>query len=98
MERLVFIVSQERLELFESLKRVLASEKAVDIILDRRVVKRRHREEPPAAERRRFARRSKAHQNAQIHAPGWTPVRLPQGILGVYPGGAGGGPGPPGTF
>jgi len=77
MERLVFIVSQERRELFESLKRVLASERAVDIILDRRVVKRRHREEPPAAERRRFARRSKAHENAEIHARGWTVVRLP---------------------
>jgi hypothetical protein len=77
MERLVFIVSQERRELFESLRRVLASEKAVDIILDRRVVKRRHREEPPAAERRRFARRSKAHENAEIHARGWTVVRLP---------------------
>src|SRR5438445_11537555 len=77
MERLVFIVSQERRELFESLKRVLASERAVDIILDRRVVKRRHREEPPAAERRRFARRPKAPENAEINARCWTVVRFP---------------------
>ena len=77
MERLVFIVSQERRELFESLKRLLSSEKAVEIILDRRVVKRRRRQEPPAAERRRFARRSKLGEDAEIHGRGWTVVRLP---------------------
>src|SRR2546425_13326445 len=98
MERLVFIVSQERRELFESLKRVLASERAVDIILDRRVVKRRHREEPPAAERRRVARRSKAAENAQIHARGRALVRLPEENFGGYAGGARGGPDPPGTL
>src|SRR2546426_12465414 len=96
MERLVFIVSQERLELFESLKRVLASERAVDIILDRRVVKRRHREEPPAAERRRVARRSKAPRNAEIPAPGRAGVRPPSGIFDGGAGGAGGGAGPRG--
>ena len=77
MERLVFIVSQERRELFETLRRVLANERGVDIILDRRVVKRRHREEPPQAERRRFGRRSRAYEDAEIHARGWTVVRLP---------------------
>src|SRR2546428_10273808 len=69
MERLVFIVSQERRELFESLKRVLASERAVDIILDRRVVKRRHREEPPAAERPRVARPPEGHREARNPPP-----------------------------
>ena len=77
MERLLFIVSSERRELYENLRHVLAHEKGVDIILNRRRVKRRRREEPPAADRRRFARRSRSHEDVEIHARGWTVVRLP---------------------
>jgi len=77
MERLLFIVSQERRELYENLRHILAREKGVDIILNRRRVKRRRREEPPAADRRRFARRSRSHEDVEIHARGWTVVRLP---------------------
>src|SRR5207245_1560996 len=77
MERLLFIVSSERRELYENLRHVLAHEKGVDIILNRRRVKRRRREEPPAADRRRFARRSRPHEDVEIHARGWTVVRLP---------------------
>ena len=77
MERLLFIVSQERRELYENLRHVLAHEKGVDIILNRRRVKRRRREEPPAADRRRFARRSRSPEDVEIHARGWTVVRLP---------------------
>jgi hypothetical protein len=76
MERLLFIVAQERRDLYEALRTVLASEKGVEVILDRRVVKRRHREEPPAAERRRFGRRGRSPEEAEIHARGWTVVRL----------------------
>ena len=77
MERLVFIVSQERRELYESLRKVLANEKGVDVVLDRRVMKRRRREEPPAAERRRFGRRARSLEEAEVNARGWTVVRLP---------------------
>jgi hypothetical protein len=77
MERLVFIVSHERRELFESLRQLLANEKAVDVILDRRVVRRRRREEPLAADRRRFARRARPREDVELHARGWTVVRLP---------------------
>ena len=43
MERLLFIVSQSRRELYESLRVVLGQERDVEVILDRRVVKRRRR-------------------------------------------------------
>ena len=77
MERLLFIVSQERRELYETLRQILAREKAVEIILDRRRLRRRGREEPPAADRRRFARRSRPREDLELHARGWTVVRLP---------------------
>ncbi len=77
MERLLFIVGQERRDLYEALRKVLANEKSVDVILERRVVKRRKREEPPAAERRRFGRRGRSLEEVEIHARGWTVVRLP---------------------
>jgi hypothetical protein len=77
MERLIFIVAQDRRELYESLRKVLVNEKGVDVVLDRRVVKRRRREEPPAAERRRFGRRARSLEDAEVHARGWTVVRLP---------------------
>jgi hypothetical protein len=76
MERLLFIVSQKRRDLYDALRAVLANEKGVEVILDRRVVKRRQREEPPAAERRRFGRRARSLEEAEVHARGWTVVRL----------------------
>ena len=45
MERLLFIVSQGRRELYDSLRVVLGQERGVEVILDRRVVKRRRRHE-----------------------------------------------------
>ena len=50
MERLLFIVADARRDLYEALRKVLASEKGVEVILDRRVVRRRHREEPAAGD------------------------------------------------
>ena len=78
MERLLFIVSQERRELYDSLRVVLGQERSVEVILDRRVVKRRRRHEaPPAMERRRFGRRGLRIEDAEIETRGWTVVRLP---------------------
>ena len=78
MERLLFIVSQGRRELYDSLRVVLGQERGVEVILDRRVVKRRRRHEaPPALERRRFGRRGRRIEDAEIETRGWTVVRLP---------------------
>ena len=78
MERLLFIVSQGRRELYDSLRVVLGQERGVEVILDRRVVKRRRRHEAsPALERRRFGRRGRRIEDAEIETRGWTVVRLP---------------------
>jgi len=78
MERLLFIVSQGRRELYDSLRVVLGQERGVEVILDRRVVKRRRRHEArPAMERRRFGRRGRRLEDAEIEIRGWTVVRLP---------------------
>jgi hypothetical protein len=77
VERLLFIVSQGRRELYESLRVVLGQERGVEVILDRRVVKRRRHEVPPATERRRYGRRGRPLEDAEIQVRGWTVVRLP---------------------
>lgn len=77
MERLLFVVSQQRRDLYDALRNVLANEKGVEVILDRRVVRRRQREEPPAAEKRRFGRRTRSLEESEVRTRGWTVVRLP---------------------
>ena len=78
MERLLFIVSQGRRELYDSLRVMLGPERGVEVILDRRVVKRRRRHEAlPPMERRRFGRRGRRSEDAEMETRGWTVVRLP---------------------
>ena len=77
VERLLFIVSQGRRELYDSLRVVFGQERGVDVILDRRVVKRRRHEAPPSTERRRYGRRGRHLEDAEIQTRGWTIVRLP---------------------
>jgi hypothetical protein len=77
VERLLFIVSQGRRELYESLRVVLGQERGVEVILDRREFKRRRHEVPPTTERRRYGRRGRHLEDAEIRTRGWTVVRLP---------------------
>jgi hypothetical protein len=78
VERLLFIVSQGRRELYDSLRVVLGQERGVEVILDRRAVKRRRRHEvPPAMERRRYGRRARPLEETEIETRGWTVVRMP---------------------
>ena len=77
MDRLLFIVSQGRRQLYDALKQVLSLEKDVEVILDRREVKRRRHEAPHAMERRRYGRRGRPREDAEIQVRGWTVVRLP---------------------
>ena len=70
MERLLFIVSQGRRELYESLRVVLGQERGVEVILDRRVVKRRRHEMPPSTERRRYGRRGRHLEDAELQVRG----------------------------
>ena len=77
MERLLFIVSQGRRELYESLRVVLGQERGVEVILDRREVKRRRHELPPSTERRRYGCRARPREDSDMQIRGWTVVRLP---------------------
>jgi hypothetical protein len=77
MERLLFIVSQTRRELYESLRVVLGQERGVEVILDRREVKRRRHEVPTSPERRRYGRRARPLEDSELQIRGWTVVRLP---------------------
>ena len=77
MERLLFIVSQTRRELYESLRVVLGQESGVEVILDRREVKRRRHEVPTSPERRRYGRRARPLEDSELQIRGWTVVRLP---------------------
>jgi len=77
MDRLLFVVAAERRELYEALRRALAAERDVEVILDRRLKKRRGREEPPAADRRRSSRRAHGREELEVRTRGWTVVRLP---------------------
>jgi hypothetical protein len=77
VERLLFIVSQSRRELYESLRVVFGQERGVEVILDRRVEKRRRRDVPPAMERRRYGRRARPLEDGEIQTRGWTVIRLP---------------------
>jgi hypothetical protein len=78
MERILFIVSQARRELYDSLRVVLGQERGVEVILDRRVVRHRRRHEAPSPmERRRYGRRARPLEDTEIEARGWTVVRLP---------------------
>ena len=71
-------MSQGRRELYDSLRVMLGPERGVEVILDRRVVKRRRRHEAlPPMERRRFGRRGRRSEDAEIETRGWTVVRLP---------------------
>lgn len=77
MERLLFIVSQTRRELYESLRVVLGQERGVEVILDRREVKRRRHEVPTSPDRRRYGRRARPLEDSELQIRGWTVVRLP---------------------
>jgi hypothetical protein len=77
MERLLCIVSQTRRELYESLRVVLGQERGVEVILDRRIVKRRRHEVPTSPDRRRYGRRARPLEDSELQIRGWTVVRLP---------------------
>jgi hypothetical protein len=77
VERLLFVVSQARRELYESLRVVLGQERGVEVILDRRVVKRRRHDVPTSTERRRYGRRARPLEDTEMQVRGWTVVRLP---------------------
>ena len=79
---LVFVVSREALDHYESFRRAFADDDKVAVILDRRsgerrkIGERRKTSSPRDAERRRTDRRSKPRIDDRLRWQGWAMVRV----------------------
>ena len=75
--RLVFIVSPERMDLYEKLRQALIREPDVDLILERRGADRRVGDSPIDEERRGRQRRKRQAIDAEVRECGWAVVKIP---------------------
>ncbi|MBI2218553.1 MAG: hypothetical protein HYU51_14790 [Candidatus Rokubacteria bacterium] len=76
MDRLVFVVHQDRKDLYERFRVLLDSEPGVEVVLERRLRQRRQRDGAHAHERRRWDRRVRPLVDTEVAARGWTVVRV----------------------
>jgi hypothetical protein len=74
--RLVFIVSRERMDLYDKLRQALIREPDVDLILDRRDAERRVAESAIERERRGRQRRERQAVDAEVRECGWAVVKI----------------------
>lgn len=72
MVRHLFIVARNRVKLFEFVKRALAGNETVEVVLDRRQGERRQLRGVPPREQRRRERRLSPAEDDQMRAIGWT--------------------------
>jgi hypothetical protein len=75
--RLVFIVSRDRMDLYDRLRQALIREPDVDLILDRRADDRRLGGAAIDEDRRGLQRRQRAALDAEVRECGWAVVSLP---------------------
>jgi hypothetical protein len=75
--RLVFIVSRDRMDLYDRLRQALIREPDVDLILDRRADDRRLGGSAIDEERRGLQRRKRGALDAEVRECGWAVVSLP---------------------
>lgn len=77
MDRIVFVVRADRIELYEALRAAFARELDVEVLIDRRSTSTRRRHaathEP---DRRRFDRRLRPQTDGEVKTRGWTVVRV----------------------
>jgi hypothetical protein len=83
MARLVFIVSRQRPELFNYLRREFAGNDDVDVIVDRRIADRRLREAPADMIERRRTDRRQDHVDDRLQSMGWAIIWRHEGTT-VY--------------
>ncbi|HEV8584132.1 MAG TPA: hypothetical protein VGT02_04085 [Methylomirabilota bacterium] len=79
--RLIFIVSRERMDLYDSLRKALFNEADCEVILDRRegerrLGDRRGGDAPAGKDRRASHRRERIPVDAEIRECGWTVVKV----------------------
>ncbi len=76
MDRLIFIVRADRVDLYEALKTAFAREHEVEVVLERRSgLNRRPQEVPHSGDRRGVDRRARPAVDAEIRERGWSLVR-----------------------
>ena len=75
--RLVFIVSRERMDLYEKLRQALIREPDVDLVLDRRESDRRLAQSPIERDRRGRQRREWLAADVEVRECGWTVLKIP---------------------
>jgi len=74
--RLLFIVSRERVDLYDALREALSEEPDCEVILDRRSGERRSGGAPDGRERRARPRRERFPVDTEIRECGWAVVKV----------------------
>jgi hypothetical protein len=75
MDRVIFIVRADRVDLYEALKTAFAREHEVEVVLERRGPTRRQQDLSHQADRRGVDRRARPAVDAEIRERGWSLVR-----------------------
>ncbi len=76
MARHLLVVARDHIRLYEHLRRTLAGNQSVQVLLDRRGPERRQGKGQPAVDRRRADRRAHANIDEQLRTIGWSLVLL----------------------
>ena len=72
--RLLFIVSRERMDLYDALRNVLANEPGCEVIIDRR--EGEHGSGPGDKDRRARHRRERVPVDSEVRECGWAVVKI----------------------
>jgi hypothetical protein len=75
MDRVIFIVRADRVDLYEALKSAFAREHEVEVVLERRAAVNRRQELPHSSDRRGVDRRARPAVDAELRERGWSLVR-----------------------
>lgn len=75
---MIFVVARDQPVLFETLRREFASDREIEVVMDRRQGERRQTAVPYAEERRRAERRVRNDVETQLRSLGWALVRSPR--------------------
>jgi len=81
MERTLFIVSRDDGDLYGYLRERFATDTAVEVILDRRVMERRRRHAPQNVERRRTDRRRRPEIEEELQVRSHAILTLPDLVI-----------------
>ena len=76
ISRYLLVVARHHREFYENIRRALAGQERVQVILDRRVNQRRKAQTSPALERRRGERRGTSAIDEQLRTLGWALLPL----------------------